>query len=306
MALELKYRPKSLDDVAGNSETLDLLENAFSRDEDSLKHTIMFSGPKGCGKTTLARICADMAKCSEVHEYDIGNMGGVDVAREIKVKVPYKPMSGGNLGIILDEVHEGSSKFFNAMLKTLEEPPKHVFFFLCTTDPQKVLPTVKSRCARYEVGLLSQKEMVSFLERVSDREEKENEDLQILGDTIELIARASRGTPREALIMLDQSIGLKPEQQLVFADQAQVKEAQVKELCQALLKKKKWKYVATIIKGLKEDPESIRRAVLGYMSAVLLNSGGGQSYVIMDSFREPFFNTGKAGLTLACYESIEG
>lgn len=299
MGIELTLRPQTLDKVIGNKQTISMLKNMFERPQAELKHTFMFSGPKGCGKTTLARICAKMAGCSTVNEYDIANLRGIDTAREIVDKLPFKAILGGSKAYILDEVHKGTNDFFNAMLKPLEEPPNHVFFFLCTTDPQKVLPTVKSRCAQYEVSTLSLKQTILLLKRASKKSKQ-----TINEKALKLIAKNSEGTPREALIMLDQIIGMNEADQLKLAKKAKTQEAQVIELCRALLKSESWGNVSDILKVLKEDPESVRRAVLGYMNSVMLSKGSQQAANVIDCFAEPFYNIGAPGLTLACWESL--
>jgi len=252
-----------------------------------------------CGKTTLARIASKIVECDErsLQEIDVGTNRGIDNAKELKNGIMFSPMFGKVKAYILDEVHQGTPAYFNALLKTLEDTPKHVYFFLCTTDPQKLLTTVKSRCSPYQVNTLAQKEIVKLLEWVS-----KEEDVSFEAQELKRISEVCDGIPREALIILDQIIDLEPADRLKAIESTKEREHELKELCQALLNGKSWKVVAPILKGLKGEPELIRHGVLGYMNSVLLN-GNESAAMIMEEFRTPCYT--RSDLTLSAYMSLK-
>lgn len=301
MSFHIDYRPDNLSTFFGNEIEVEKLETVLIRETD-VPQTFLFQGPKGCGKTTLARIAAKTVGCHEqdVMEIDVTTSRGIDSAKELKSSLSYLPMYGKSKAYILDEVHQGTAAFFNALLKPLEEPPKHVYFFLCTTDPQKVLGTVTSRCFIFNVEPLSKKETTALIEFVL-----EDQQVELESEHIKQIVSASEGIPREALIMLDSVIDLPSDAIEKAVAKIKTQEKQIKDLCQALLEQKKWKVIAEIIKAIKEEDEKTRRSVLGYMSAVLLSGKEGTNAAsIIEEFSEPFYNTGKAGLVKACYLSI--
>ncbi len=299
MSLHIDYRPQSLDDFVGNETEIEKLRSVLEREEDQ-PHTFLFQGQRGCGKTTLARIAAKMVGCHEndIMEMDIATRGGIEVARDLQSNIMFKPLFGKNRAYIMDETHMGTQAFFNGLLKMLEEPPKHCYFFLCTTDPQKLLKTVKSRCMPFTVEPLSSKEIITLLNEVI-----EQEDTEIAQEYIKKIAQTSEGIPREALIMLDSVIDLDEDQIGEAIKSIKTQEKQVIDLCRALLDIKSWKVISNILKNLKDDPEKVRWTIMGYMNAVLLN-GDKSAALILEEFIEPFYSSGKNGLILACYHSL--
>jgi len=201
----------------------------------------------------------------------------------------------------MDEVHKLTGDAQAALLKNLEEPPDHVYFILCTTDPQKVIPTIRGRCVQLSVSPLSDEQMKRLLKRVSKRER-----IELPEEVMEQIIEDSAGFPRNALKILDKISALAPEEMLETAKQEAAVQNQAIELCQALIKKAGWKQVSNILQGLKdEEPESIRRLVLGYCSSVLLKSGNSDAFFILESFEDPLYDIGRPGLVLACYRAVQ-
>ncbi len=302
MPLHTDYRPKTLDEIVGNNSTIKSLTSILNRERKKIPHTFLFHGASGCGKTTFARIVSNMLGCSE-HDYteiNAGNNRGIDTARNILKNLHYKPLVGETKVILLDEVHATTKDFQNALLKSLEDTPPHVYFILCTTDPQKLLLTVRNRCMMFEVKKLSEEKLFGLLETILTAEDKPIDDPMMTQ-----IATKADGCPRQALILLDEVIDLNPRERRRAIQSFKTQEEKTIDLCRALLKKDRWLNISKILKGLEDEPEKVRWSVLGYMNTVLLGGNNtAQASITIIMFQEPFYDTGKAGLTLAAFKSI--
>lgn len=300
MSLATKYRPKLLRDFLGNEEVTKSLRTMLEREE--IPHTLLFTGPSGCGKTTLARIVAARLKCSQYDftENNAADFRGIDSVRDILRQMTLAPMSGPCRVWLLDECHQLSRDAMHALLKALEDTPKHVYFLLATTEPEKLLPTIKTRCVTFDVKPLNDNLMDVLLKTVLQKEGVDN----VPQEALDQIVQDSLGSARMALSVLDGIINMEPADMLGAAKQTTAQQNASIDLCRALIGKRPWKEIARIIQGLDQEPESVRRAVLGYASAVLLKSGQPQAYIVLDSFRQDFFTTGKSGLTMAAYASV--
>ncbi|EGV27745.1 DNA polymerase III, subunits gamma and tau [Thiorhodococcus drewsii AZ1] len=220
--LARKWRPRSFDDMVGQQHVVRALSNALDRDQ--LHHAYLFTGTRGVGKTTLARIlskalnceqgvsshpCGVCSACREIDsgrfvdllEVDAASRTKVDQTRDLLDNVPYAPARGRFKVYLIDEVHMFSSHSFNALLKTLEEPPPHVKFLLATTDPQKIPVTVLSRCLQFNLRRLLSDEIRERLSFVL-----QTEGLEFEAAALPLVARAADGSMRDALSLLDQAI----------------------------------------------------------------------------------------------------
>lgn len=208
-----KYRPKSFNEVVGQEHVINTLQNAIKMDE--VAHAYLFTGPRGTGKTTTARLfaktlncveqkseaCAKCEVCREVDdgifvdliEIDAASNRGIDDIRELKEVVRFSPNKGKYKVYIIDEVHMLSKDAFNALLKTLEEPPAHAIFVLATTEPHKVLPTIISRTQRFDFRYLDTEEISGRLKDLAKRENKKIDD-----DVLRLVVAASGGSLRDA------------------------------------------------------------------------------------------------------------
>ena len=148
MSLHIVYRPDKFEEVIGNKITVKTIQNKIHGIEPP--HAILLHGPSGCGKTTLGRIISSELGCkinsNDFNELDIAQLTGVDTAREIRQNMSFLPMESKCRVWLLDEFHKASTSFQNAMLKALEDAPRHVYFILCTTDPEKIIKTVQTRC----------------------------------------------------------------------------------------------------------------------------------------------------------------
>ncbi|MCI5879350.1 MAG: DNA polymerase III subunit gamma/tau [Bacillales bacterium] len=213
-----KYRPKTLQEVAGQDIVVKILKNSLKNDK--LSHAYLFSGPRGTGKTSIAKILARVINCSnpvdyspcnkcvsctqknnvDIIEIDAASNNGVDEIRELKNKINLVPSFGKYKIYIIDEVHMLSIGAFNALLKTLEEPPAHAMFILATTEPHKIPVTILSRCQRLDFKKISEE---SIFKRLNEIVEKEK--INIDPEAIKEIARLSDGGMRDAISMLDQA-----------------------------------------------------------------------------------------------------
>lgn len=211
-ALTRTYRPRTFDDIVSQNHVSDTLKNAIK--QNRLAHAYMFCGPRGVGKTTMARVLARTVNSIEdevdgeslnqtlnVIEIDAASNNGVDDIRDLRERVRIPPQNGRYKIYIIDEVHMLSKAAFNALLKTLEEPPDHVIFIFATTEPHKVLPTILSRVQRFDFKRISIDEIVSRLETVA-----ENEGIQIDHESLHVIAKKADGALRDALGLMDQAI----------------------------------------------------------------------------------------------------
>lgn len=195
MNLANKYRPKGFKDIVGQEYIKEIINNQLEK--GSLNHAYLFTGPAGTGKTSLARIIADIID-SDVVEIDAASNNGVDNIRNIREKCRFRSMKADKKLYIIDEVHMLSKGAFNAFLKILEEPPEFVIFILCTTEPNKILSTIISRCQRFDFRRIEKKKIVDRLSTIATQE-----NIQITENGLHYIAHLSDGQMRNAISLLE-------------------------------------------------------------------------------------------------------
>ena len=220
-ALYRKWRPQTFSEVSGQEHVLQTLRNAIA--SGRIAHAYLFSGPRGTGKTTMARLVAKAVNCTnpdltqrpdntcpictaisdgrllDLIELDAASNRGIDEIRDLRDKINFAPGQARYKVYIIDEVHMLTEPAFNALLKTLEEPPPHAIFVLATTDPQKVPATIVSRCQPFAFRRLTLSEIVSRLQHLVDEE-----GLHAEPEALSLIARQATGSMRDAVSLLDQ------------------------------------------------------------------------------------------------------
>lgn len=297
--LHIKYRPQSFNEVIGNEATIEALKTVIQREKGEVR-TFLFTGPSGCGKTTIARIIANELECSDrdFSEFNSSNTRGIDTIREIANNSRYAPMTGKVKIYLLDEAHKLTSDAQNALLKLLEDTPAHVRFILCTTDPDKLIKTIKTRCSTFNVSSLKMPKIRQLLKWVCLEEKVIIPEL-----IIQKIAESCDGSPRQSLVMLDQVIDIENDNiALQVIIDSTINEQNILDLCRSLIEKgNKWKDISQVINNLDEEPEKVRLAVMGYFSKVLINNPSDRIADIMLQFSEPFLYGGRGSLILACY-----
>ena len=206
----LKYRPQSFEEVVGQKSITQTLENAI--DKNQLAQALLFCGPRGVGKTSCARIVAKKINSQgrvnpnedfafNIFELDAASNNSVDDIRSLNEKVRIPPQVGTHKIYIIDEVHMLSIGAFNAFLKTLEEPPKHVIFILATTEKQKIIPTILSRCQTYDFKRISVMDCKNHLQKIAN-----DQDILFEDGALHLIAQKADGAMRDALSIYDRMI----------------------------------------------------------------------------------------------------
>ena len=284
--LARRYRPKNFDNLIGQTSTVRILSNAFKLNR--IAHAFLFTGVRGVGKTTAARIVArglnclntdnptiaPCGKCSsciaaandrhvDIIEIDAASHTGVDDMRELTEGVRYKPSVGRFRIYIIDEVHMLSNQAFNALLKTLEEPPEHAKFIFCTTEIRKIPITVLSRCQKFDLRRVSTSEIINHLKMIC-----ESENVLIDSESLNLLARSSEGSVRDSLSLLDQAISI---------GKNDIKAEDVKVMLGLSDKSKVWDLFDSLMEG---DP---LKAIKNYED--LLNDGSDPFLLIEELMR---------------------
>ncbi len=300
-----KYRPKDFSELFGNRTVVESLELELSK-EFGMTRAFLFVGPSGCGKTTMARIIKTKLNCSDLDfsEFNTANTRGIDTIREISNNCSYAPRMGRIRIYLMDECHKLTNDAQNALLKLLEDTPDHVVFILCTTEPERLIKTVHTRCTHYTMALLTSTEMFSLLTNVCKKE-----GVAVDNEVLKAIMNVAAGCPRQALVLLDKVIGVTDKNTaLKMLTTSTTEQEKVIDLCRAVLygKGNVWQTVVDLLKNLETDDwERVRRAILGYMTSVLLSERGDYRVAqIIDTFSRPYYDVGKSGLVRDLYYAV--
>ena len=292
-----KYRPKTFKEVVGQDRVVKSLLKAV----EGRSPTYLFTGPSGTGKTTLARLTAEELGCKpeDLTEIDGATNAGADDMRNIVSDMLYRPLSGGVKAIIIDEVQAISKQAWQVLLKTLEEPPDWVFWFLCTTEPTKVPESIKTRCMAYT---LKPVDADILFKLIGDTMEASD----VPDEVVDLCAEQANGSPRQALANLGVCLTAADRKEAGELLRTVSDETQAIDLARALIKGANWKELqAVLVKLADVSPESVRHVCRAYMTKVALNAkseeDAGHLIKILDNFSQPFHpSDGMTPLVLAC------
>jgi DNA polymerase-3 subunit gamma/tau len=292
-SLHTKYRPTIFDEVVGQDHVVKGLKRVV---KDSRAKTFLFTGPSGTGKTTLARILANSfakneATAANIEEIAAADTTGVDAMREVIKHTLYRAIGTSPIkAVILDEAHRLSGAAWDVLLKPVEEPPTHVYWMICSTNPGKIPKTILTRCLRYDLKPVSEEDLLELLLRVAEAEKLETPDA-----ILEAIVEEASGSPRQALVFLEacsyaETAG---EARIVMRSAGQSKE--VSDLCKFLLgqRGRTWAEAMKYVKALEgTDTESIRIIIVNYLSAVLTNTKSNDKAIpllgLLECFSAPY------------------
>lgn len=300
--LHRRYRPKILKHVIGQPQAVSVIQGWLKK--SAIPHAILLTGSSGCGKTTIARILAAKleAHTKDIAEQNCADARGIDTIRDITRRAGMHPIGKARV-CILDEVHQLPTASQNALLKTLEEPQKTAYFFLCTTDPQKLLKTIVTRCSELRINALANPDVQALIESICERES-----LTLAKSVILRIVDAADGSARKALNLIDTISEIEGEEDQIEAIHRSDHRRDGIEICRALLDQRtRWvDFVGILGKCDLSEPEGLRRQVLGYAGAVLIGGRGNcaRAAAVIHYMRDHVYDSGKAGFVANCYEIL--
>ena len=303
------YRPDEFQYVLGQDHVVDSLREIERK--NNWPHAYLLVGPSGTGKTTVARIIANKLGCEPQNlvEIDAASRSSVDGVRELTKNMGYKGFGKSSTRVfIIDECHSLSKQAWQALLKSIEEPPAHVYFILCTTEVAKVPATIKTRCTVYNFRSVNVDDLTDLVEYVAQTEELDN----LTEKMLVKIAQRSEGSPRQALTILSKCQGVDSMEDLDMVLESAEDNKSIIDLCRMLAGQNggiTWKKCVTLIQKLEElPPETIRLTIVNYMAKVLENTTEEGRAIrvltILDAFKNPWNPSEKKAPLLLAIGSI--
>ena len=294
-----RHRPARFADIVGQESAVRTLVG-FGK-AGRVPHCLLLYGPKGCGKTSAARILKAKLGCADV-DYKESNSAedrGIDAVRAIMDRMMSLPMGGKCRMWILDEFHQFTRQSQEALLKPLEDTPPHVYFVLVTTDPDKLIAPLRSRATEVKFGAVRPEAMRTLLDRVAAAE-----GIAASDELLDRVVAVADGSARKALVLLDQALCLGTDEERLAAVAAGEASSATIDLARALVKGERWPAVARVLKGLDDEPETVRRACLGYFAAVLLGGGSERAWRLITIFERAWYDGGRASMAACCWEAV--
>jgi DNA polymerase III gamma/tau subunit len=307
-----RYRPKTLSGLVGQQAAVATVQKLVGAKK--VPHCLLLTGPSGVGKTTIARILKSELQCGDADysEKNCADFRGIDDVREIRRSMNFLPIAGSVRMWLIDECHKLTGDAQNSMLKMLEDTPAHVYFLLCTTDPQKLIKTIRTRATEIKLVPLSHQELEQLIKRVVQKE-----GFKVSDDIVEEIAEASDGSARKALVLLEQIADLDSEEgQLKAIVAANFNKDDAFTLARLVFNFRRdatWTEIAKTLRNLSDqDVEGIRYCMLGYARSVLVGKDekppntkyAQKAFGIIEIFGRNFYDSKHAGLAGACWEAF--
>ena len=311
MTLSLDYRPTSLEEVFGNDDLVEALEKMIKRKKP--RSSYLFTGIPGGGKTTMARVLANELEVhnNDFHEYNAANTRGIDTIRTIVSESNSLPLFGKRKMYLLDECHQITGAAAESLLKFLEEPPRHVYIVLCTSEPDRIngntLSAIKRRCFCGELKTVIPPEVRTYLKAICS-----SESASVSPKVLKEISLACKGSNGHALSMLDTVLLSKdPNKALSLIDKIYISDRTVKPIITTLLDTRmsgpaKWETIRKLLGSFTGNPEDARRSIAKYFSKVIQGKklDATRNVALMSTnFTDSFNEAGMLGLTLACRQA---
>lgn len=286
--LHIAYRPGTFKEVIGQAAAIKSLVGVLNRDG---AHTFLFCGPSGVGKTTLARIAARYLHCEDqdINEIDGATHTGIDAMREVQLTSQYQPLGKSETRVMLvDECHQLSKAAWTSMLKATEEPPAHVYWIFCTTEPTKVPAAIKTRAHTITLKLVPDKELGALYDKVCMAE-----GIDLHGDVGDLVIKEARGSPRQMLVNLEACRDAVTKREAAELLRTALETDATIELCRYLSNGGTWGKGMVIMEKLRgENPEGVRIVVSNYFATAAMGAKSDREALhflsILDAFSVPY------------------